>query len=47
MPEQRNEEWVAAATPEQIAAARVAGELAVLLGAEVNGLGNTAEMVRG
>ncbi len=47
MPEQRNEAWIALATPAEIAAARKAGELAVLLGSTVNALGDTAEMVRG
>jgi hypothetical protein len=47
MPVQRDEAWLAAATAEQITAAQVAGELSVLLGAEVNELGNRPDELRG
>lgn len=45
---QRDEAWLAAATPEQIAEATQAGELWTLMGVEVNELGNRpADLGRG
>ena len=40
---QRDEDWVKAATPEQIDAARRAGELVEYCGGTVNSLGNQVD----